>query len=164
MTKNELNFEIKHSKELLENLTGEKILGFRTPQFRKNRFTEELLINNGYKYDSSSVNTNFLNRYKKNQFHNTDIKNFSVSSILGKLPAGVKWINLFGNFTNKKDDVTIIYLHLFDLLTMKEILDLYDKKIVSKTVLSFYLARVNSVISTVNKVTKESHPLKDFLF
>lgn len=163
LSKDKLDYEISTSKDILENMISDKILGYRTPQFRKNKYTEELLLKNGYIYDSSSVSTNFLDRYKKNQFQDGEIVNFSVSSILGKLPAGVKWINLVGNHIKKDNDVTVIYLHLFDLLTIKEIINLYDKQVISKVVMLFYITRVGSILSTLKKLSYNSRPLKDYL-
>lgn len=163
LSKNKLNFEISESKSILEDMISDNILGFRTPQFRKNKFTEELLLNNNYIYDSSSVNTNFLDRYEKNQFNNTNIVNFNVSSILGRLPAGVKWINLVGNYIKNDNDITVIYLHLFDLLSISDILNMYDKKIISNVVMLFYISRVGSTFNTFKKVTKNSNSLKSFL-
>lgn len=163
LTKEKLNFEIENSKKILEDLIGEAVYGFRTPQFRKNRYTEELLLKNGYLYDSSSVETNFLNRYKKNQFQFGKIKNFPVSSIYGKIPAGLKWINLLGKHIKKSSEVTVIYLHLFDLLSMKDIIKLYDSKKISKIVLLFYLARRRDLFKTLEDISISSKPLKQFL-
>jgi len=156
LTKNELEYEIENSKNILEDLISDKVYGFRTPQFRKNLYTEELLLKHKYLYDSSSVNTDFLDRYKKNQNQNGMIKNFSVSSLFGKVPAGLKWINLIGNYIKNDDELKIIYLHLFDLLSMKDIIKLYDKKLISKVVLIFYISRRNSLLKTITDVSVSS--------
>lgn len=161
LSKDELNFEIGTSKNILEDLIGEQIFGFRTPQFRKNQFTEELLLENGYKYDSSSVNTGFLNRYRKKQFQNTELRNFTVSSLFGKIPAGLKWINLMGDHNINDVEIKIIYLHLFDLLSIQDIFSLYDKHIISKTVLFFYLSRRKSLLKTLENICSNSIRLKD---
>lgn len=163
LSKNKLDYEISTSKKILEDMISDKIYGYRTPQFRKNKYTEELLLKNHYIYDSSSVSTNFLDRYKKNQFQDGEIVNFSVSSIFGKLPAGVKWINLVGNHIKKENDITVIYLHLFDLLPIKEIINLYDKQIISKVVMAFYITRVGNILNTLKKLSTNSKPLKEFL-
>lgn len=163
LNKNELNFEIATSKKILEDLTGEQIIGFRTPQFRKNQFTEELLLENGYKYDSSSVNTDFLDRYKKNQHEFGYIKSFPVSTIFNRIPAGLKWINLVGDYPNNSEEIKVIYLHLFDLLSMKDIFGLYDSKVIKLHVLMFYLARRSSLFKTLNLLSISSKSLKSYM-
>lgn len=161
LSKDELNFEIGTSKNILEDLIGEQIFGFRTPQFRKNKFTEEILLKNEYRYDSSSVNTDFLDRYKKNQYEFGNIQTFPVSTIYNKIPAGLKWINLIGNSIQHDEGIKIIYLHLFDLLSMKDIYSLYDKKLISKTVLLFYMARTKNLFRTLELISKNSIVLKN---
>jgi peptidoglycan/xylan/chitin deacetylase (PgdA/CDA1 family) len=163
LSKDKLEYEIKTSKEILEDLTLDKIYGFRTPQFRKNKYTEELLLKHNYEYDSSSVDTNFLDRYKKNQFQDGKLQNFTVSSIYNKIPAGLKWINLVANNIKQGNQINIIYLHLFDLLSMKDILNLYDKKIISKVVLLFYLARTKNLLKTLESNCINSISLKSNL-
>ena len=164
LTKDELKREICDSKNILEDLTGNKIYGFRTPQFRKNRWNEELLLECGYRYDSSSVETDFLNRYKKNQHQYEKITNFPVSTIYGKLPAGLKWINLFGNFVKSNNQIKVIYLHLFDLLSMKDILKLYDKSVINNIVLLFYLSRRGTVLKSFESISKKSDTLINYLY
>jgi peptidoglycan/xylan/chitin deacetylase (PgdA/CDA1 family) len=161
LSKDKLEYEIRTSKDILEDLISGNIYGFRTPQFRKNRYTEELLLKHNYTYDSSSVDTNFLDRYKKNQFQDGELKNFSVSSLFDKIPAGLKWINLVGNHIKDNDEIKIIYLHLFDLLSMKDILALYDKRAISKIVLLFYIARTTSLLKTLELNCNNSILLKD---
>lgn len=163
LSKDKLEYEISVSKNILEELISDKIYGFRTPQFRKSRYTEELLLKYNYKYDSSSVDTNFLNRYKKKQFQYGKLKNFTVSSIFGKIPAGLKWINLIGNYISNSNEIKIIYLHLFDLLSIKDILFLYDKKVINKTVLFFYLARTKNLLTTLDKISKNSKTINSFI-
>ncbi len=158
-----LDLEMQISKKVLEDTIQDKVYGFRTPQFRKNRHTEELLLKNGYMYDSSSVEVNFLDRYEKNQFQYGQIKNFPVSSIYGKIPAGLKWINLLGNHIKSSNGIVVIYLHFFDLLPIKKILQLYDKKVIKKTVLLFYLARIGSLENSLRKVSKDSKTLKSYI-
>ncbi len=163
LSKDELNFEIGTSKNILEDLIGEQIFGFRTPQFRKNKFTEEILLKNEYQYDSSSVNTDFLDRYKKNQHEFGYIKSFPVSTIFNKIPAGLKWINLVGDYPNNSEEIKVIYLHLFDLLSMKDIFGLYNSEVIKLHVLMFYLARRSSLFKTLALGCDSSITLKNNL-
>ena len=45
--------EIKDSKHLLEDITGKEVIGFRAPDYDIDEETIDILIENGYKYDSS---------------------------------------------------------------------------------------------------------------
>ena len=164
LSKDALEYEISTSKQILEDLTSDEIYGFRTPQFRKNQYTEELLLKHNYTYDSSSVNTNFLDRYKRNQYQNGKLKNFSVSSLFDRIPAGVKWMNLVGNHIKESEDIQVIYVHLFDLLSIKDIVSLYDKQHISKVVLMFYMARTKSVLKTLETSCVNSVSLKEQIY
>jgi len=56
MTKEEIRNDLKQSTELIEDITGEKVLGYRAPFFsltKKRLFVLELLTELGYNYDSS---------------------------------------------------------------------------------------------------------------
>ena len=50
-----LRFEITHSKELLQDLLGVQILGFRAPRFRLCDRGLDIVSEAGYKYDSSFI-------------------------------------------------------------------------------------------------------------
>jgi len=56
MSKAEIREEIIRSKAIIEDLTGAEVLGHRAPEFsitRKNLWVLELLLDQGFKYDSS---------------------------------------------------------------------------------------------------------------
>ena len=56
MTKAELKEEIVRSKKTVEDLTGAEVIGHRAPEFsisRKNLWVLELLLDQGFRYDSS---------------------------------------------------------------------------------------------------------------
>ncbi len=53
------------TKDLLENLIGEKILGYRAPNFSITDWSIDVLISLGFKYDSSLFLTVAHNRYGK---------------------------------------------------------------------------------------------------
>lgn len=57
MSREELKTDIKDSVDLMEDLTGEKILGYRAPSFsidKSNEWAFELLAELGFKYSSST--------------------------------------------------------------------------------------------------------------
>lgn len=157
----ELKEEIRSSKEALEDAIGIQVVGFRTPQFRKSRYTEELLSDLGFLYDSSSVNTSLKGRYEHRQHEYGILPEIPVSTIYGRFPAGIKWINLLGAKFDP-DEVRVIYLHPFDLLSMFDTLRSYTKGI-SPVVLAFYLARLGSPLSTIELVAKGSVTLASII-
>lgn len=157
----ELKEEIRSSKETLEDALGVEIIGFRTPQFRKNRYTEEVLSDLGFLYDSSSVNTSLQGRYQERQHEFGFLTEIPVSTIYGRFPAGIKWINLLGAKFDPAE-VRVIYLHPFDLLSMYETLRSYTKGI-SPVVLAFYLARFGSPLSTIEQVARGSVSLASII-
>lgn len=154
----QLEYQASKSKDLLESLIGEKIKGFRTPQFRKSKFTEEVLSKSGYLYDSSEVSVNLPGRYTQNQFANISLPEFPVSSLRGALPAGLKWINLFGgvgSFETSDQNVSMVYLHLFDLMSISDVLKNSSRDIglLPKV---FYTARFGSIWKNLNELAKDS--------
>jgi len=56
-------YELSASKEILEKVTGEKILGYRAPSFSISKNVALKLISVGYKYDSSFFPFNHNSRY-----------------------------------------------------------------------------------------------------
>lgn len=163
LTKDELYIQISKSKYELEDVISESIDGFRTPMFRKNKYTDEILNELNFTYDSSSVSTSLKSRYESLQNSNDKImKQVIVSNIYGKLPAGIKWINLFGK-SFKHNDLLVIYSHPFDFLTIKETINLYNKDKISLHVLLFYIARRKSMFSTLSEIIDGSNTIKELI-
>lgn len=164
LSKKEMKFQLIESKGILEDLTGGSIYGFRTPYFKKNQYTDELLLEANYKYDSSAVKTSLYGRYTNKQHNkNNTIEHFNVSAIYDKLPAGLKWINIFGNNINKSEDLHITYLHLFDLLSINDLYKLNNSKDIPMKYKLFYFARFGNILNTLKKISKNSNTLKSFL-
>ncbi|MFZ2889939.1 polysaccharide deacetylase family protein [Sulfuricurvum sp.] len=161
LSRDELHLEIRSSKETLEDALGVKVVGFRTPQFRKNRYTEEVLSELEFLYDSSSVNTSLQGRYQERQHEFGLIPEIPVSTIYGRFPAGIKWINLIGTKFDPSP-IRVIYVHPFDLLNLSDTLRSYSSKI-SPLVLAFYLARIGSPLNTIAKVARNSHTLHSLI-
>ncbi len=157
----ELFEQVSRSKKILEDLIGKPIHGFRTPYFKKNELTERVLTQAGYLYDSSSVNVSLANRYKTRQYEFNNITEIPVSSLFGRFPAGIKWMNL----TRSKvtgDGPKVVYVHLFDLVSIWDMIRLYPPN-VSKRVAAFYLARMGSPLETLAELIPGSKPLCDLL-
>lgn len=153
--------QVSRSKGILEDLIERQVLGFRTPYFKKSVFTEEVLVEAGYRYDSSSVNASLAKRYKARQYEYNKLPEIPVSSLFGRIPAGVKWMNLSrGKVTGT--DQKVIYVHLFDLLSIRDMIRLY-RPVISKRVVAFYFARLGSTLETLAGLIPGSRPLSDLL-
>lgn len=163
LSKDEIEHEISTSKKVLEDLVSDNVDGFRTPYFKKNQYTDELLDKYRYKYDSSSVNTTLYGRYENKQFVTNKIQHFSVSTLYGKLPAGLKWINIFGNGIKKDDELNIIYLHLFDLLSIKQLIEDENINKIPLKYRLFYLARLYPILTTFQNISFNSITIKSLI-
>ncbi len=150
LSRREFHHQAKQSKEILENIVGKPVLGFRTPQFRKNPHTEEVLVELGYRYDSSNVSTGLPGRYKKNQHSGRALPEFPVAALHRCLPAGLKWVNLFGGLSPSQGP-TIIYAHPFDLLSAADTFRFLSRETGLPAFL-FYMARIGSPFHTLKKL------------
>ena len=159
-SKEELYSQIERSKKLLEDITGEEVIGFRTPAFKRSRYTDEVLEELGFIYDSSTTQSTLKNRYEPMQYANSKkLIYISISTIRDRFPSGIKWMNLLGTkLTGKKP--YIIYAHPFDFLSIKDTLKLYDRDKIPLFVLMFYLGRFGSLYNTLNNASKESKSIK----
>lgn len=153
--------QVNRSKKILEDIIGRQVIGFRTPYFKKNALTEDVLVEAGYRYDSSSVNVSLANRYKARQYEYGKLPEIPVSSLFGRIPAGVKWMNLSRQKVAGPGP-KIVYVHLFDLLSIREMMRFYPSGI-SKRVAAFYLARMGSVYATLAGLIPGSRSLCDLL-
>jgi polysaccharide deacetylase family protein (PEP-CTERM system associated) len=63
MEEDKLIKDIKKSKDILENLTGNKIFGYRAPSFSISDRLIDILIDLGFSYDSSFFPIKFHDRY-----------------------------------------------------------------------------------------------------
>lgn len=120
--------ELRHSKSILEDLIGEQVLGFRAPQFRINERLPVVLMQCGYKYDSSMVKGCLAGRYSNLKIPNKPflcdgILEIPITSlIMNIIPMGLLWMNALGfpafNLLSRRSDRTphlVSYLHPFDL-------------------------------------------------
>lgn len=65
LTENEFREDIKRSKKILENIVGEKVIGYRAPTFSINDRAINILLEEGFKYDSSFFPSSMHDRYGK---------------------------------------------------------------------------------------------------
>lgn len=129
LPKEKFRNQIKKSIDILQENFGQRVLGFRAPQFRLNDYHFEVLYDLNIKYDSSVVPAIFPGRYQnilapQNPYFKNSILEIPVStfSVL-KIPLGLLWVNLFGSNFNKffilKNYPIVFYFHLFDILPEK---------------------------------------------
>jgi polysaccharide deacetylase family protein (PEP-CTERM system associated) len=147
LNKEEFRDEIRESKNLLENITSSKVIGFRAPAFSitpKTQWALEVLAQEGYEYDSS-IYPITGKRYGW-PHHNPNICKIalpsgrsilevpmSTVSILGKtLPAaGGGYLRHFPYIVTKKairriqkDRPVIVYMHPYEIDSENKDLDL----------------------------------------
>jgi len=159
----EIEFQISYSKKIIEDTLGVKVKGFRTPQFRKNMYTDQLLLKSGYIYDSSCVESSYSVRYMKNQYESGDIISVPVAKTFIGFPSGIKWINLFKSPPiNRYGIPTVVYLHLFDVLSIVNICKMY-KRIISPMIFAFYFARIGCVRETAYEYLSRSQSIESAL-
>ena len=68
LNKDKIEKDINESTKILEDLTGSKVIGYRSPCFSQNENLSEALEKNDYKYTSMSIETSFHDRYKDNSY------------------------------------------------------------------------------------------------
>lgn len=142
LSKEEHLYQLSSSIQVLEDITGDKVIGFRSPQFRINPHQFEHLAQLGLKYDSSVVSGRLGKRYdNRNGLVFSDAEAYGIRvfpipvfPLLG-FPMGVLWFNalsfqfsrtLFTHFlkNSSKNQVVGIYCHPFDFVKVKK---RYDK-------------------------------------
>jgi polysaccharide deacetylase family protein (PEP-CTERM system associated) len=65
LSSRDLSDDLTRSKQLLENITGQKVVGYRAPSFSITGELIDVLANSNYLYDSSYNNFDFNGRYGK---------------------------------------------------------------------------------------------------
>jgi len=128
----ELEFQLKESKETLEGIINKKVLGFRSPRFKVHPCLYECLYEAGYLYDSSLVSAVLIGRYgRKNMPKRASLENGLLKIPVSNIPAtnkpfGLLWVNHLGfrlfSILSKLAPVpqnTVMYLHPFDIIANK---------------------------------------------
>lgn len=65
LTQDKFKQDVSKAKEVLENITGEEIIGYRAPSFSITDWAFDILISLGFRYDSSLFLTFVNKRYSK---------------------------------------------------------------------------------------------------
>jgi len=159
-TEDELFYQIDTSKKLLEDIIQKKVLGYRTPGFKRSKYTDDILEKLDFLYDASTTQSKMKHRYAPMQYANSKkLIYISISTIRDRFPSGIKWINLFGQKLTGKPP-HIIYAHPFDFLSIKEVFKLYNKNKIALYVLIFYLSRFGNMYSTLSNIIQNSNSIE----
>lgn len=154
-----LRLELAESKDRLEQELGVEVRGFRSPQFRKHPDTEAVLAELGYAYDSSSVETSLPGRYDKMQCCTGEVPQYPVSTIRGRFPAGIKWVNLLGFHLSHSGPLPVVYSHLFDLFSLTATMRSFRLSY-GLTTGAFYLCRMGSVLGTFERAARQARSFR----
>ena len=134
LSKNDLLIDLTDSRKLLEDITGDGILGFRAPSFAVNDAVMESIHQAGYIYDSSFNSFSAHDRYgkidlsgaKKNRscfqmesgLFELPVTNLKVKSLVFPLGGGgyfrlypFKFFKLGMEAVLKKEDLFVFYAH-----------------------------------------------------
>jgi peptidoglycan/xylan/chitin deacetylase (PgdA/CDA1 family) len=109
---------ISRNKELLEkNFQQSEIIGFRAPYLRPPQFLFKILMNLGFKYDSSISSPKKLKEY---QLEDLDFYEFPPSNynVFFRFPINLRFLlnRIF------KKDLIILYFHPWEAINMKDLI------------------------------------------
>lgn len=156
--------EILKSKQIMEELSGKIVRGYRAPQFLLNENVVKAVKESGFSYDSSMPDVSGISAAKILQRVKTDrslieaieksgLKEFPIDSIpIVRLPHGLLWINMVSFsmykllFSYIKKDFMIFFMHLFDVVKYKSRVHMDFKRKV------FYLKNQNKIYDLLEKL------------
>jgi polysaccharide deacetylase family protein (PEP-CTERM system associated) len=78
LSEDELFEELDSSKKILEDITGQKVNGFRAPSFSITEQAIDLMSDTGYKYDSSYNDFGSHDRYGQLELENWNLLNQGI--------------------------------------------------------------------------------------
>ncbi|MDQ8738724.1 polysaccharide deacetylase family protein [Paenibacillus sp. LHD-38] len=132
----EFKQDIRMSKDILENIIGSKVHGYRAPCFSITDWGLDLLIEEGFTYDSSQIPNTFNKLYSKFNLPASDSFPFKIRDGLWEIPLPVYPLNGFnipwggGGYFRiypyrlfslgassiiRKRDSFVFYIHPYDL-------------------------------------------------
>jgi peptidoglycan/xylan/chitin deacetylase (PgdA/CDA1 family) len=128
ISREELEYQLKGSKDTLEEITNKEVAGFRSPQFKIHPCLYECLAKTGYLYDSSAKAAILSGRSLQRKMAGGQIfREIPISRIPATPhPFGLLWVNYLGigafSFLSKLAcplEDTVMYLHPFDIIAGK---------------------------------------------
>lgn len=164
----ELEEDITKTTNILAKVSGQEIVGYRSPCFSQNALLDDILVKNGYKYTSMGIKSSFHDRYSKNEYSGENLIDFSlpVSTLINfHIPAtGGGWFRLlpvyFQKFLikNSPQNPKIFYCHPWDFDNLQGDLDFLP--LITKF---RHKVNVKSAFKKMNKFNFHKKPLKTFL-
>lgn len=116
--------ELCESKEILEQLISEEVVGFRSPCFSSNVYLENVLVDAGYRYTSNGIRASFHSRYSRQLEKQALLHDFELPVCrIGRLsiPAtGGGWFRLFPSLFQRilvsfvETEPVVFYCHPWD--------------------------------------------------
>ena len=162
---------LEKSKKILEDITGEEVIGFRAPDFSltHNDNLHNYMLKLGYKYDSSLVFTNIHDVYKgpsggatifhyKNGLIEFPISNIYLSNFLNIPVGGGGYLRFYPTFITKYflkySNAPMCYLHPY------EISGKYPKEVSMSLYRRFrHTSNINKVVNKTNKILNNFRPI-----
>lgn len=125
MSEKQTHEDIDVSTKIIEDVSGKKIIGYRSPCFSQNAFIADALEKNGFEYSSMSIESTFHDRYEANSFKCTNrLQDFPMPvTEIGKfkiVSTGGGWFRFFSVgiqnwlLNRCKKDPLIFYCHPWD--------------------------------------------------
>lgn len=132
----EFKQDIRMSKDILENIIGSKVYGYRAPCFSMTDWGLDLLIEEGFTYDSSLIPNTFNKLYAKFDLPVSDSIPFKIRDGLWEVPLPVyrvsgvnvpwggggyfriypyRFFSLGARSIIRKRDSFVFYIHPYDL-------------------------------------------------
>lgn len=168
MNELELKKDLVKTTLILEDLLGEKIVGYRSPCFSHSEYLVNSLIDLGYLYTSMGIESSFHDRYRHNSLEPSSIKDFAlpVAKIHKfRIPAtGGGWFRVFPHFLQKylvdlaDMDTSVFYCHPIDFDSSLPSLDYvpFTKRIRQKI-------NINKSFQKLDKLEFSKFTLRDHL-
>jgi peptidoglycan/xylan/chitin deacetylase (PgdA/CDA1 family) len=156
--------EICRSKKVLEDATGQRVKGFRAPQFLISEKVVRAVKECGFLYDSSLPDVSGVSAARLLRRVHTDtallksiteegLREFTIDSIpVLRVPHGLLWINLISLkvykllFSAAGKDPYIFFMHPFDLIHNKSRVPLDFKRKI------FYLKNQTRIYSLLEQI------------
>lgn len=124
MNASELETDLKKTSTILEDLVGEKIVGYRSPCFSQSEYLLSTLIELGYIYTSMGIESSFHDRYRNNLLEESALRDFALpvaKFYKYRIPAtGGGWFRAFPQVLQKllihraNTDPNVFYCHPID--------------------------------------------------
>ena len=168
LTEKETQQDVVKSTHVLQDIIGDKVVGYRSPCFSQNPFIGKILVNEGYLYTSMGISSSFHDRYASNYFINGGIPDFGLPvAKIGsfEIPCtGGGWFRLLPTklqiwlLKKSKEDPKIFYCHPWDFDASQPSL-----QEIPRLVRWRHSVNVDKAMQKLNSLNFGSEPLKNYV-